>query len=429
MQGCVYKRITFPLSDYPVQSALSTTKSDTLPTSFEPWFCPAHFCASCGSLQDPETAGMLFDNNNRNLHSRGAREMDDSTVRGVRYPLFVISNKLHQANMKQLHSCTKCPFSLCAECMDDADAKVCFNQNEKVFRLVPSKYFSESGEIVQDFVARDKKVFDCCCFNYFYPDTFLFQNPRDAHIDKDSVLSCALCLNREYPILLARLLEKVLAGMFTNKLCVPFLIPLLPGMEDFYVPLDSCDDGVSFEIEHLVGILEKVRRLGYVSYEHFKKDLSRLRKRIEIILENLYCKMHYCDGEKSTFDLGKEKWVSNHCLLQSFDTVCDEAVHLSPANQKLLLSLQKDTTFSSADLNSDHLVLHPHQQWRVECMVSLPSPYDKLHYVTPRSESLWVRHMELSVSLHPPHLQVVVTDVAAIVYKILITTGEYFLRV
>ena len=148
--------------------------------------------------------------------------------------------------------------------------------------------------------------------------------PRDAHMEKnkdpkDSDLVCSLCICRPPPLQLARLLEKVLAGMMTNKLAVPFLAPLLPGMEHFYpapsssfVLTDtsattssstcsgtsssstcsgtSCstagegEEGGGGDVAHLIGVLEKVRRLEYHSLEHFRMDLSGLRLRIRSIL-------------------------------------------------------------------------------------------------------------------------------------------------
>eukprot|EP00603_Paraphysomonas_imperforata_P004468 CAMPEP_0114418906 /NCGR_PEP_ID=MMETSP0103-20121206/3746_1 /TAXON_ID=37642 ORGANISM="Paraphysomonas imperforata, Strain PA2" /NCGR_SAMPLE_ID=MMETSP0103 /ASSEMBLY_ACC=CAM_ASM_000201 /LENGTH=769 /DNA_ID=CAMNT_0001587295 /DNA_START=172 /DNA_END=2481 /DNA_ORIENTATION=- len=356
--GCVYKRITFPLSDYPLQGAPHSSML------FDPWFCPSHFCASCSALEESQAT--------------------ESLDIGVPYPLFVVANGLHREK-KVLHSCTMCPYSLCLECVDTANESVQYSQNDRIFRQVPTKFFNECGEVIEDFVAKDKK------------------NPREAHIEKDSSLCCALCINREYPLQLGRLLEKVLAVMLSNKLSTPFLAPLLPGLEDFYAADALKRDSRGNSAEHLVGVLEKVRSFGYKSYDQFREDLDCIRDRITSILGNLYDHTHVCSVKESVLAIKRGLWVSNHCLVQSFDTVCDEAVHLSSDKLKLLSSLNKRVTV--AELSSITLPVHAHR-WRAECGMALPSPYSHMYLVPPRSEALWRKHMDLSVSLSGPRPQV-----------------------
>lgn len=358
--GCVYKRITFPLSDYPIQGAPHSS------LLFDPWFCPAHFCASCSALEESQATD--------------SRDLD------VPYPLFVVANGLHREK-KVLHSCSMCPYSLCLECVDAANESVLYCQNDRIFRQVPAKYFNEYGEVIEDIVVKDKK------------------NPREAHIDKDTSQCCALCINREYPLQLARLLEKVLAVMLSNKLSTPFLVPLLPGLENFYVSdaVETDSDSRGNAAEHLIGVLEKVRSFSYKSYDQFREDLDCIRDRITSILGNLHDHTYSCSATESALRRKRDLWVNNHCLVQSFDTVCDEAVHLASDHLKLLSSINKRVTV--AELSSISLPVHAHR-WRAECGMALPSPYSHMYRVPPRSEALWRKHMEYSVSLHGARPQV-----------------------
>ena len=74
----------------------------------------------------------------------------------VPYPLFVIASGLHRRlGMQEFQSCSKCPYSLCSECVSSQST-----HSEKTFRRVPSRLF-ENGEIVEDFIVRDKKVSLC----------------------------------------------------------------------------------------------------------------------------------------------------------------------------------------------------------------------------------------------------------------------------
>jgi hypothetical protein len=189
----------------------------------------------------------------------------------------------------------------------------------------------------------------------------------------------------------------VLAVMFANKLSTPFLIPLLPGLEDFY---DCWEDD---SVGHLIDVLEKVRKFGYKSYDEFQVDLAAIREKVKVILANLYCSTHVSNSSDSKISAQCDRWVKNHCLLQSFDTVCDEAVHLSSDKLKQLVTLSKKVT--PAELSCIDLPVHA-KLWRAECSLPLPMPYRDMHFVPPRSEALWRKHMELSVSLTTTHPQV-----------------------
>lgn len=228
----------------------------------------------------------------------------------------------------------------------------------------------------------------------------LLQNPREAHSEREggAELCCALCLSRAPPLQLARLLEKILATMMINKLSTPYLAPLLPGLEDF-VPTASCSE----DAEHLLGLMERVRRLHYHTFEQFRKDLDKLRSRVRATLENLFCKTYDPDDVNAPSAEEQRCWVESHCLLQSFDTVCDEAIHLAPEKLKLLEALQQSRPESSHHPAPPHALL---VRWRAECEAELPAPYSSLHLVAARTEGLWRRHLSLSVSQHAPHPQV-----------------------
>lgn len=87
----------------------------------------------------------------------------------VPYPLFVISSGLHRGVKKQLHNCSMCPYSLCTECMDDVNIDFQHCQSDKIFRQVPTKSFSECGEIIDDVIVKDRKVIvDSCSVTKIY---------------------------------------------------------------------------------------------------------------------------------------------------------------------------------------------------------------------------------------------------------------------
>lgn len=155
LQGCVYKRIIFPLSDYPVQGARGSS------LAFDPWFCPAHFCASCSAL---EQAPPSCEETDIAVATSCAAGNGAGAGGDVPFPLFVVASGLHRSR-KELHGCAKCPFSLCLECLDDAHAEGPYGEgcsgqtsNDMLFRQVPARVFNETGEVVEDFVVRDKKV-------------------------------------------------------------------------------------------------------------------------------------------------------------------------------------------------------------------------------------------------------------------------------
>lgn len=359
---CVHKRVTFPLSEYPLQSSFSGVGSSQVSElTFEPWFCPSHFCATCSAMEKPQPPDS------------DKPEEGNHWQTEVVYPLFVIANGLHRDGNKELHTCSQCPLALCADCLDLAESGD-EGVRQRVFQAVSPKKFNERKEVVEDVVVKEKR------------------NPREAHFEKDTVTSCSLCINRDYPLRLGRFLEKLLTSVFTNKLSTPFICPFLPGMESFDTPSEYEGPG------DLISILEKVRQFGYGTFEDFQEDFVRLRGRVEAVLLS----MHRC--AHSSVSAEAEQWVSRHCLLQSFDTISDEVLHLSPEMRKSYSVVCKGVSKSDFPAVTA-LPLHA-ELWRKGCQAELPPPYSRLHRVPPRSEALWRKHLSLSSSLAPPQPRV-----------------------
>ncbi len=235
------------------------------------------------------------------------------------------------------------------------------------------------------------------------------------------MLSCAICINQDHPLQLARLLEKVLASMFLNKLSTPFLCPLLPlpDLEDCAVSVSAAGRGVdpSYDTADLFSVLHKVRRLEYQTFEQFRSDLGKVRENIVVVLSNIYLKKNVdpdVSGSSSSenilvnyspeYESKKDAWVKNHCLLQSFDSVCDAAVNLSSEKQKILTELSMRATGAALSLSFPNTL----RLWRRECSAGLPAPFTGLHRVTARSEELWCKQMELAVVVESQQPQVVV---------------------
>jgi len=340
----------------------------------EPWFCPAHFCSACDSLETYRTTPEVF-------------------------PTQVLATGAHLSGGTELHHCSTCPFSLCLSC-------VC-GVNSQRYRAGSGS--GGIGALFRSVTAHTLLTNEVHLPLLAIATASSTKNPRNSKNSrseiKDGKIKC--CLNCALPnprLALARFLEEIWVEIACNRLADPFLRPLLPGVldctKDFTSvhpvpsPSDSTSNSsvssistpVSLQNQDMLGLLEKIRSLEYDSHEAFAADISSLRQYLERSLRGALA-MQYGS------DINSEVEESIVCILQSFDSITHDALHLS-YNRRVRLTgvenLKKQYKARASVSAEEHLV----SLWRRECEYRMAGDEGDGARSVSRSMSEWCRFID-----------------------------------
>jgi hypothetical protein len=145
--------------------------------------------------------------------------------------------------------------------------------------------------------------------------------------------------------------------MCGSRLSLPFLHPLLPGINNISNKNDDYNNNrkrkistisvFNNEIEDLLSLMKKIRKLEYISVAQFLGDLNILREKVMLILDN-------CIDENQQNETS--------LILNAFDTIVSDGElylkkHLSKyeAAEKLIKTLNKSNSNSNSSSNNKDL--------------------------------------------------------------------------